>query len=550
MRTKPFFKYLLFSILLMQIHLTVFAQNIFENHRTEVYPYLSRMAQKGLIIIDDYIQPISRQAILMALLELQKNESRLTKIELSELKFYLQEYNTIQGITNKDNTKADLIKKDQNGRWRTIAIHAKDFQFNVDPIANIQLSSYDGNKVNQVSNGFTMWGASKNIGFQLYYRDDTETGNLTKINNFETSNTGFIRVGLSNDKRLNYSEVRGNLSYSWKTGSVNFGKDHFLWGYGENGRIVVSDKAPSFPYFRLDYRPLKWVSFNYMHAWLNSNLIDSMRTYNTWTGGVSGDVRVRYISKFLVTHSIKITPMRGLDLALGESMVYSDKLDVGFLIPINFFKVYDNNRSNYLINAGSNGQIFMQASSRNQIKNTHIYTTVFIDEIRLTEIFNKSKSRNQLGYTIGGSITDLLLPYLTIGAEYTRVNPFVYNNLIPAQKYTQYNYSLGDWMGSNMDRQLIFIKFTPYPKLKLYARYQSIRKAGEGTIFDQYAAEPQPSFLYGFEKSRKDIYLQASYEVINNLYLKGIYQNLNQTYANGFNTKNNLVQFGISFGLN
>ena len=550
MRTNQFLKVIFFSLFLFQIQGTVLAQTIFENHRAEVYPYLSRMAQKGLVSIDDYIQPINRQAILIALLELQKNESGLTKIEKAELNFYLQEYNSIEVLTNKDNTKADLLKKDEKGRWRTIAIHSRDFQFNIDPITNIQVSSSDVNKVNQVSNGFSLWGSSKNIGFQLYYRDCTETGDFTKIKNFETPNTGIIRVGLSNDKKLNFSEVRGNISYSWKNGSVNFGKDNFLWGYGENGRIVSSDKAPSFPYFRLDYKPLQWLSFNYMHAWLNSNLIDYMRTYNTWTGGVSGDIRVRYISKFLVTHSIKVTPMKGLDLALGESMVYSDKLDVGFLIPINFFKVYDNNRSNYLINAGSNGQIFMQVSSRNQIKKTHLYTTVFIDEIRLTEVFNKSKSRNQLGYTIGGSVTDLFIPYLTVGAEYTRVNPFVYNNLIPAQRYRQYDYSLGDWMGSNMDRQLFFIKYTPIPKLKLYARFQSIRKGGLGTVWEQYAAEPQPSFLFGLEKTRKDFYLQANYEVINNLYIKGAYQHINEKYTNGYQQSNNLIQLGISFGLN
>ena len=63
MRTKQIIKGLLFSLLFFQIQSTVLAQNIFENHRTEVYPYLSRMAQKGLVTIDDYIQPISRQAI-------------------------------------------------------------------------------------------------------------------------------------------------------------------------------------------------------------------------------------------------------------------------------------------------------------------------------------------------------------------------------------------------------------------------------------------------------------------------------------------------------
>jgi len=550
MRTKSFFKWLLFSLLLLQIHSTVFAQNIYENHRTEVYGYIARMAQKGLVEVDDYIQPISRQAILLALLEIQKKQQSLTKLEQSELKFYLQEYNTIQVVSNKDNTTADFIKKDANGRWRTLAIHSKDFQFNLDPIANIQVSSSDGHKINQISNGFNLWGTSKNFGFQMYYRDYTETGDFDKITSFENPNTGIILVGLSTPTKINYSEVRGNLSYSWKNGSVNIGKDNLLWGYGENGRIVLSDKSPSYPYFRLDYKPLKWLSFNYMHAWLNCNLVDTSRSYNTWTGGVSGDQRILYIPKFLVTHSIKFTPMKGLDLAIGESMVYSDKLDVGFLIPVNFYKVYDNNRSNYLINAGSNGQVFMQASSRNQIKNTHLYTTLFIDEIRMSEIFNAAKSRNQLGYTIGGSVTDFLISYLTLGVEYTRVNPFVYNNLIPAQKYTQYDYFLGDWMGSNMDRQLFFIKYTPLPKLKLYARYQRIRKGGEGSIWDQYAAEPQPAFLYNYNKTRKDIYFQANYELIHNLYLKGVYQHISETYSTGTKLNSSMFQLGVAFGLN
>ena len=71
-------------------------------------------------------------------------------------------------------------------------------------------------------------------------------------------------------------------------------------------------------------------------------------------------------------------------------------MDPGFLIPINLFKTYDNNKSNYLINAGSNAQYFFQLSSRNQIKNTHLYFTSFIDEFRLSTALDAQKSRNQL----------------------------------------------------------------------------------------------------------------------------------------------------------
>jgi hypothetical protein len=46
-------------------------------------------------------------------------------------------------------------------------------------------------------------------------------------------------------------------------------------GYGNGGKIILSDKAPSAPQFRIDLTPVKWLSFNYAHFWLNSQLIDS-----------------------------------------------------------------------------------------------------------------------------------------------------------------------------------------------------------------------------------------------------------------------------------
>ena len=312
---------------------------------------------------------------------------------------------------------------------------------------------------------------------------------------------------------------------------------------------MLSNKAPSYPYFRLDYKPLKWLNFNYTHAWLNSNIADSSLSYFTNTGRIDNDFRLVFVQKYLATHSIEVQPMKGLNIAIGESIVYSDKMDPGFLIPINLFKFYDNNRSNYLIEAGSNGQYFLSLSSRNQIKNTHLYSTLFIDEIKVSSLFNKNESRNQLGFNLGGSITDVFIPYLSLGAEYTKVNPFVYSNLIPAQTYTSYNYSLGDWMGNNFDRAILFAKYTPIAKLKLIARYQKIRKGGPGTIYEQYAVQPQPSFLFDYIKTRSDVFLQARYEYINNIYLTSSLTLMQTELTNGSIMKDNTYQLGISVGL-
>ena len=522
------------------------SQNVWENNNSEVHPFLYRMAQRGFIEYNDLIKPINRIHVLNSLNILKQKDSALNNVEKNELTFYLQEY------IRPSKEQISLFKKDQNKRWRAGAIVSNDFEFYIDPLLGINNFSGTNKNINQLSNGFELWGTAgknRNLGYQVYYRDYTETGNVNINFREESPTQGTILIGSKSDNKINYTDIRANINYSFEKGNISLGKDNLIWGYGENSNIVLSNKAPSYPYLRLDYKPLNWLSFNYTHTWLNSNITDSSQSYFTNTGRIENDFRLVFVQKYLATHSIEVQAMKGLNIAIGESIVYSDKMDPGFLIPINLFKFYDNNKSNYLIEAGSNGQYFLSLSSRNQIKNTHLYSTLFIDEIKVSALFNKTESRNQLGFNLGGSITDIFIPYLSLGAEYTRINPFVYSNLIPAQTYTSYNYSLGDWMGNNFDKAIIFAKYTPKAKLKLVASYQKIRKGGAGTVYEQYAVQPQPSFLFDYIKTRSDLFLQARYEYINNIYLTSSLILMQTKLANGNVLKDNTYQLGISVGL-
>jgi hypothetical protein len=539
-------KLFLTFLLILAFTFQAITQNVWENTNSEVQPFLYRMAQKGFIDYNDLIKPINRVNVLNVLNILKLKVSTLNIVEKKELNFYLQEY------TRPAKEEISLFKKDQNKRWRAGAIIANDFEFYIDPLLGINNFSGNNKNIKQLSNGFELWGTAgknKNLGYQVYYRDYTEIGTVN--NNFreESSTPGTILIGSKSENKINYTDLRANINYSFRKGNISFGKDNIVWGYGENSNIVLSNKVPSNPYIRLDYKPFKWLNFNYTHAWLNSNIVDSSLSYLTNSGRIDNDFRLVFVQKYLATHSIEVEAMKGLNIAIGESIVYSDKMDPGFLIPINLFKFYDNNRSNYLIEAGSNGQYFLSISSRNQIKNTHLFSTLFIDEIKVSSIFNKTESRNQLGYNLGGSITDVFIPYLSLGAEYTRVNPFVYSNLIPAQTYTSYNYSLGDWMGNNFDKAILFAKYTPIAKLKLVARYQKIRKGGSGTIYEQYTAQPQPNFLFDYIKTRTDVFLQARYEYINNIYLTSSLTLMQTKLANDALIKDNTYQLGISVGL-
>jgi hypothetical protein len=265
---------------------------------------------------------------------------------------------------------------------------------------------------------------------------------------------------------------------------------------------------------------------------------------------VYGGERIRYIPKFMATHSISIQFNKHLTFTAGESIVYSDRLDVGYLIPVNFFKIYDNIVNGGNILAGSNGQLFFQLSSRNQLPKTHLYSTLFIDEIRTSTMFNRNKSRNQLGFTFGASVTDVVVPYLTLSAEYTRVNPFVYNNLIPAQNYNNHGYSMGDWMGNNFDRFFVGLRYTPLPRLKCQLNYQFIRKGGAGTVEQQYFQQPQPDFLFNPQFNRREVSLRCSYELINNLQIWGFFNDRRQeALPSGTFTNIREAGIGFSFGL-
>ncbi len=189
-------------------------------------------------------------------------------------------------------------------------------------------------------------------------------------------------------------------------------------------------------------------------------------------------------------------------------------------------------------------------SLRNILPKTHLYSSLFIDEIKLTQLFNKNESRNQVGFNIGTQINDIILPYLAFYLDYTRVNPFVYTNLNPAQNYTSFGFNLGDWVGNNFDRKIIGLKYTPIPRFRLELRYQNIRKGPEYSIEEQYLSIPTRYFLEYVTNKQSQFALSLNYELTNNIY---VLSNYNYTKSQNISAKsdfiNNNYNLGFKIGL-
>jgi hypothetical protein len=550
------------------------AQTVYEPIHSDVYTFLDLMAQKGVIRFDDVIRPVSREYIAERLLQIKnaadggmetgdrrrvtgnggmetgngrlETGRHLTDLEIEELEFYLKDFGMEIAALNKnstaavfnnkfennqpDNNKPDtsfttLINKDPYDRYRLFSYADTLFKINASPILGYELGKVDGSKYSYKWNGLYMYGyLTDNIGYNFRYQDNSEDGTtIDRTKNF-TPVTG-ISISKTNANNIEYDDINVNLAYSWSWGDLSAGKDYLNWGYGQSGLLVLSDKAPSFPFIRLDIHPTKWLSFNYIHAWLNSGVIDSTQLYTTALPGQLSNV---FQNKYLAQHTLTLTPAEGLDISLGESIIYSNQLQIAYLIPVMFFWSADHYLSQNNNNASGNCQFFMGVSSRNQIKNTHLYGTLFIDEITLEGLFNPATQRNQIGFTLGGSVTDLPVDNLTFTLEYTKIYPYVYTHYIPTLTYQSSGYVLGDWMGNNAD--LVYgafnYRFLRGLQATLWSQY--IRKGGQGPEAGQYE-QPQPPFLYGLRTDYTYFGLTAKYEITHELFAALQYQTTSVT---------------------
>ena len=543
-------KRLFFIVLFCLSFATSQSQIIYEDTRSMIYPFLTRLADKGLVELQDVILPITHQQINACLQALQLKRNLLSKIELAELDFYKREYQVPVQPTDTVMQALKILEKDNAQRLRGATVGNGNFFMQLDPVTGMKVFSAKNQSVTQYGTGANIKGyLGKHFNFQFYYRDITESGKGIDYKKTSTDELGIIKKDTSLQTSLNYSDLRATLSFQFKNGSITVGQDQMSFGYANHGRIVLSDKSPSFPLIRLDYRPLSWLHFNYAHLWLQSNIIDSSRIYNLGNT-VYGGKYTPFVNKYMVMHSLQIIPKKGMVFSIGESIIYNDQLYLPYFVPVLFFKLVDQNNTMGTNNSASgNSQLFFQFSMRNIVPKTHIYTTLLIDELRLTKVFNATKSRNQVGVTLGIERQDVL-PNLSIGAEYTRVNPFVYENFISAESYKHAGYSIGDWMGNNFDRKTWFFSYKPLPRLLLTGRFDNIRKGGAGTLLQQYFSEPQPSFLFDYQWKSVEVSVNARYEIIHQVYATAQYYYKQQRfYANISNPLQTVQQLQVGFNI-
>lgn len=539
------------------ISVEVSAQYVYEAVGSNVYEFLERMTVKGYINFNTAVKPITRGEIAGYILEADSVSMRLSSVEKQELNFYKEEYadeiDIITGNGNLSLPKTKFFSSGETGRFRVFRYRDTSFTFYADPILGYEVNFMDGKNYSHRFNGAGLSGYYNNWGFGLRFRDNAETGDDIDASKNLTPDPG-INITKTGKQSIQYDEVDAQVNYGWNTGVISAGKYSLNWGSGRGGQLIFSDKAPTFPLIRLDFNPVSWLRFTYVHGWLHSGILDSS---SFRYGLVNRRNTYQQIEKFIAAHMLTFKIPGNVDISIGESIVYSDHLEPIYLIPVMFFRAADHylqrQNSTNDSNTGDNAQMFGDIYYVNTDIRTKFYSTLFIDELSLENVF-KGGNLSAVAYTVGAETVAPVISNSVFTFEYSRLNPFVYMNSDLTQTFSSYGYQLGHWIGSNADQLFLSYKQWLLRGLTVELSGWYVRKGKKEDPEDQYRL-PYPEFLYGNRLTWTKIGLNVDYEVFHNVFAKAAftYSDISDEAVDRLPEfmmgRKSTITFGVSYGL-
>lgn len=466
------------------------------------------MRFKGVVDFNSEVKPLSRKSLAQMILKVDDERKRLDEIDLALLERFKIEFEPeIRLITNSSaESKINFLRTEK--RLRLFEYYSTDFSFYADPIISLEAGSFYDESIFVRRNGFSIYGyAGGNWSYSLRFFDNEESGNnLDKTKRF-TRNSA-VSITKEKQKSFEYDEVTANVEYRWSAGAVSINKEYVSFGSGNFGKIILSDKAPPFIFVRFDFKPVDWLSFFYFHGYLQSNVPDSSTLrYNA----VPGRTSIIEVPKFMAFHSLSFYPTDNVSISIGESIIYSEKIQPIYFIPVVFFRAADHYLGTDNASATGNAQMFAELSYLNRELKVKIYSTLFIDELSLNRLF-EGENLSAIGFTAGIESYNIL-PQTKLFIEYNRVNPFVYMNSVDAQLYSNDGHKMGHWIESNGDVFSIGIKKFITEALKTEFNAWYFRKGKTEEPVEQYRS-PYPSFLYGSKRNETGFEMKVYYSPV------------------------------------
>lgn len=517
---------ILFFVLISQF---MYAQDIPEHiSYTHIYDYLDELATDGIIQLNSVTKPYSRSIIADKLVEAQLQKDKLNNRQIKELDFYLNEFSL--ELKQLPSTHLTLLKN-EHSRLAFIqpAYHYNDslFRTRITPILGMDIIKNANGTITKRWYGAeiqAMFGKHLSVFGSL--RDISFEGQLLArpqyLNDFQGCE---YKESYSTAGGGDFSDSRGGINYSWKWGTVGLVKDNITWGDNYHGSNIISGRAPAFPMLTLYLHPVKWFEMKYFHGWLVSNQIDSTRYY---VDNLNAK-QYRMANKFMAANMLTFTPVPKLNISIGNSIIYAEaNVQAAYFIPIAFYKSLDHTLTKGLAIENQNSQVFFNISSRN-IKHLHLYSSVYIDEVKFDRFKASNPENNPISYKIGANVSNLLLKNISIVGEFTRTNIINYKHSIPVLTWASNSYNLGHYLGDNAQEMYVALRYKPTRGLDLNLSYSDAKKGNEysynrANILEIISQPVMNNVIW----TNQSVGLNIQYEIFNNAYavLNAVYSNI------------------------
>ena len=528
-------------------HVITWAQNIpVSLSYTKVYDFIDELIMDGVVTNQTAIRPYTRNQIADMLTQAQRADSLLSNRQQNELKFYLNEF-ALENDLMVDNFV-------QYTDRRTFSLSLADPQFSYKSLNNMfkmRIRPILGGDVMLSKKGALIqrwWGAeiqmdiAKHLSIWGSLRDNSWNGNWLNIDYFPSDyariNGARIHYGtsqqtpaLSNIPGVQYKEAtyggdfsdsKGGINlYSW-WGSIGIQRENIRWGDSYHSSNILSGRNPAVPMITLQLTPCKWFQFDYFHAWLVSNVLDSTYYYleNTTNGNASLK-NYRPYNKFMAANMFTFTPIKHLSISLGNSIVYAEQsLQVAYLIPIAFYKSLDHLLTKGVRTQNQNSQVFASISVR-PINHLQLYGSFFLDEVKFSRFKLSEPENNPISYLVGFNWSGWPIDGLSLKGEFMRSYIACYTHSIDVLTWASNSYNMGHYMGDNAQSIYAELAYRPVRGLLLKLSYTNDMKYNSysylrDNISETIAQKPFDHCIYRNDEIRFD----GIYEAHPNMYLR------------------------------
>jgi hypothetical protein len=254
---------------------------------------------------------------------------------------------------------------------------------------------------------------------------------------------------------------------------ISFSRIPRNWGLGEDS-LMLSGSANPFVSASVEAKIFEWMDYAF--------LFGSLENYGSKDHG-------RENQALITLHSVDVRPFDWLYLGVHEAVVWPKRFELGYLNPMIFSSLYQGMIGDFDNILGGLSLGFSLPGY------AEMYGSFFFDEFRPSSFADLSERvRNFFSYKAGIQVHLPTIPFGTLRAQYTKIEPFTYTHPVTDvpwidqdvhESFVTNGDGLVSKLNPNSDELLVTAKAFVAPSVQIRASYQMIRHGEYGGDYNR-----------------------------------------------------------------